>query len=63
MQPRINVRVVPGPVVGLSEDTCVLTFLAWRGAAMSDERWRRLTASHEFEAVLIKSLFESGQIT
>ena len=63
MQPRINVRVVPGPVVGLGGEACVLTFLAWRGAAMTDERWRRLTASHELEAVLIKSLFESGQVT
>ncbi len=63
MQPRINVRVVPGPVVGLGEEECVLTFLAWRGAAMTGDRWRRLTAAHELEAVLVKSLFESGQIT
>jgi hypothetical protein len=41
----------------------VLTFLAWRSAAMDDFRWRRLTASHELEVVLIKNLFESGQIT
>jgi hypothetical protein len=25
---------------------------------MSDERWRRLTAAHEFEIVLLKSLIE-----
>jgi hypothetical protein len=63
LAPRIFVRVVPGPVVGLGEDACVLTFLAWRAAAMTDDRWRRLTASHELEVVLIKNLFESGQIT
>jgi hypothetical protein len=57
--PRINVRVVPGDRLGLDSGTCVLTFIAWRAAAMDDDRWRRLTASHEFEAVLIKNLIEN----
>ena len=39
-----------------------LTFIAWRAAAMDDDRWRRLTASHEFEAVLIKNLIENGRV-
>lgn len=60
LAPRILVRVVPGLTVGLGEDTSVLTFIAWRSAAMDDDRWRRLTASHELEVVLIKSLLESG---
>jgi hypothetical protein len=60
--PRINVRVVPGPRLGLTTDRCVLTFLAWRAAAMDDDRWRRLTASHEFEAVLIKNLLEYDMV-
>ncbi|MGE0212094.1 MAG: hypothetical protein AB7S41_10395 [Parvibaculaceae bacterium] len=60
LSPRINVRVVPGPTVGLPADQSVLTFVAWRGAAMDDLRWRRLTASHELEVVLIKSLIENG---
>ncbi len=59
--PRILVRVVPGATVGLGEDASVLTFIAWRSAAMDDDRWRRLTASHELEVVLIKSLLETGQ--
>ena len=57
--PRINVRVVPGDRLGLESASCVLTFIAWRAAAMDDDRWRRLTASHEFEAVLIKNLIEN----
>jgi uncharacterized protein YndB with AHSA1/START domain len=57
--PRIAVRIVPGDRLGLDASSSVLTFLAWRTAAMTDERWRRLTASHEFEAVLIKSLLEN----
>lgn len=60
--PRILVRVVPGPHLGLDGEQCVLTFIAWRAAAMDDDRWRRLTASHEFEAVLIKNLIENGRV-
>ena len=59
--PRINVRVIPGPHLGLDPTHCVLTFIAWRAAAMDDDRWRRLTAAHDFEAVLIKNLIENGR--
>jgi hypothetical protein len=59
--PRIAVRVVPGGNLGLNPGHCVLTFIAWRAAAMDDDRWRRLTASHDFEAVLIKNLIENGR--
>ncbi|CAN5387903.1 hypothetical protein BH10PSE7_BH10PSE7_29200 [soil metagenome] len=62
LMPRILVRVVPGPHVGLADDHCVLTFMAWRSEAMDEDRWRRLTASHEMEAVLLKSLIETGRI-
>jgi len=60
--PRIQLRVVPGGHLGLGDDQCVLTFIAWRSEAMDDDRWRRLTASHEMEAVLVKSLIESEQM-
>ena len=56
LTPRISVRVIPGERLDLEPNQAVLTFIAWRPASMSDERWRRLTASHEFEAVLLKSL-------
>jgi len=56
--PRISARVVPGERLGLPAASCVLTLTAWRGQAMGDERWRRLTAAHEFEIVLLKSLIE-----
>lgn len=59
--PRIEVRVVPGEQLGLETDSCVLTFMAWRAEGMDDDRWRRLTASHEMEVMLIKSLLESGR--
>lgn len=60
--PRIAVRVVPGTNAGLDGDRCVLTFIAWRSEAMDDDRWRRLAAAHEMEAVLLKSLIENGRI-
>ena len=60
--PRIQLRMTPGSHVGLGDAQSVLTFIAWRSETMDDERWRRLTASHEMEAVLVKSLIESGQM-
>ena len=60
--PRIQLRMVPGSYVGLGDEQSVLTFIAWRSEAMDDDRWRRLIAAHEMEAVLVKSLIESGQI-
>ena len=60
--PRITVRVVPGVNLGITASHCVLTFIAWRAATMDDDRWRRLTASHEFEVVLIKNLIENGRV-
>ena len=60
--PRIQVRIVPGAHLGLDAGHCVLTFMAWRAAAMDDDRWRRLTASHEFEVVLLKNLIENERI-
>jgi hypothetical protein len=58
--PRIMVRIVPGRNLGAAENSCVLTFLAWRAEGMTGERWHRLTVSHEFEVVLIKNILESG---
>lgn len=58
LTPRISARVVPGARLERDAQSCVVTLTAWRTAGMSDERWRRLTAAHEFEIVLLKSLIE-----
>lgn len=58
LQPRISVRVVPGPVVGRSPGQCLVTMLAWRSADMTDARWARLVASHEVEILLLKARVE-----
>jgi hypothetical protein len=58
LSPRISARVVPGARLELDAGHCVITLIAWRTKTMSDERWRRLTAAHEFEVFLLKSLIE-----
>ena len=58
--PRIMVKVVPGSHLGFEPQQSVLTFIAWRACDMDDLRWRKLTASHEFEIVLLKSLIENS---
>jgi hypothetical protein len=60
LTPRIMARVIPGDRLELGPGSCVLTLVAWRTKVMSDERWRRLTASHEFEVFLLKSLIEAA---
>ena len=57
--PRISARTVPGTHVGLAQDQCVLSLIAWRTEEMNDMRWRRLVASHELEVMLIKARLES----
>jgi hypothetical protein len=58
--PRITARVVPGPTLGLDKGQCVVTLLAWRTAAMSDERWQRLKASHDVEILLLRARIEEA---
>jgi hypothetical protein len=60
LHPRISGRVVPGAALGLGDDRCLVTLLAWRPADMSDERWRRLTASHEVEVLLLQARIEAA---
>lgn len=57
--PRIFARIVPGKVVGLSDDQCYVSLTAWRTATMNAERWYRLRASHEAEILLIDSQIET----
>jgi hypothetical protein len=55
---RISARIVPGAVLGLAENHCLVTLLAWRTSDMGDERWQRLCATHEAEIWLIKAQIE-----
>ena len=51
-------RVVAGPSLGRSSDSCVVTLLAWRTAGMSDDDWRLICATHESEIYVVKSMIE-----
>ncbi len=55
---RISARIIAGPSVGLDENACLVSLMAWRVASMSDERWKRLIAAHEAEIWLIREQME-----
>lgn len=57
---RICARVVPGPAVGRGAEQCLITVLAWRTMAMTDERWACLVASHDVEILLLKERVETA---
>ena len=60
MARRIIARIVPGPVVGMGEDNCVVSLIAWRVEGMTILRWHQLCTSHETEVLMIKHQIESG---
>ena len=62
MVPRNMARIVPGSHVGLSNDVCLISLIAWRHDFMSDERWRQLCVSHETQMFIIKNKLESAQV-
>jgi hypothetical protein len=60
MQFRHMSRVIPGPMLKMEPDTCVVTLLTWRLATQSDADWVQLSTVHEAEMFLIKGLLERG---
>ena len=58
MQFRNSSRVIPGPLLKLSADKCVVTLLSWRMATHSDAEWTQLGCVHEAEMFHIKGLLE-----
>jgi hypothetical protein len=60
LRPLVWARVVPGPVLGLEEGTCVATLAAWRPAGEPDERWERLGVAFATEVHMIKGRLELG---
>ena len=59
MARRIMARIVPGPVVGMDEENCIVSLIAWRVEGMSVRRWHQLCVSHETEVLMIKHQIES----
>lgn len=52
---RISARVLAGAALGYGDRSSIVTLIAWRGADMADDRWRRLVASHEAEILLLQA--------
>jgi hypothetical protein len=56
---RVNAaRVVPGPVLGRPDGTCVVTLMKWRTPAQTDEEWRRACVTFDTEIYMIKGRLE-----
>ena len=51
-------RVIPGDVLKLGPDKCVVSLMSWRLATHSDADWTQLCTVHEAEMFLIKGLLE-----
>ena len=59
LAPRIEIRIVPGPVLQTDAGSCVVSMIAWRQNGMDDIRWRSLKSGHEAEILEIKRLIET----
>jgi hypothetical protein len=58
---RVNsVRVVPGPLIGRPEGTCVVSLMKWRTPAQDDGTWRRACITFDTEIHMIKGRLELG---
>lgn len=58
MQFRNMSRVIPGEVLKMGVDTCVVSLLTWRLATQTDAEWTQFGCIHEAEMFLIKGLLE-----
>ncbi len=58
MQFRNMSRVIPGSLLKMAENTCVVTLLSWRLTTQSDADWTQFGCVHEAEMFLIKGLLE-----
>jgi len=58
MQLRNMSRVVPGPLLKMGAEKCVVSLLSWRLATQSDADWAQFGCIHEAEMFLIKGLLE-----
>ena len=58
MQFRNMSRVIPGALLKIGEERCVVTLLSWRLATQSDADWAQFGCIHEAEMFMIKGLVE-----
>jgi hypothetical protein len=60
LRPMVWGRVVPGPVLGLADGHCVVTFTIWRGASMDAATWELMSHTFPTELRMIKGRLELG---
>lgn len=58
MQFRNMSRVIPGDLLKIGADKCVVTLLTWRLATQTDAEWEQMGCIHEAEMYLIRGLLE-----
>ncbi|MDO9526247.1 MAG: hypothetical protein Q7J57_12070 [Gemmobacter sp.] len=58
MQFRNMSRVIPGDLLKIGADKCVVSLLTWRLATQTDADWEQLSTIHEAEMFLIRGLLE-----
>jgi hypothetical protein len=51
-------RVIPGDLLKIGSDKCVVSLLSWRLSTQSDADWTQFCCIHEAEMFLIKGLLE-----
>jgi hypothetical protein len=58
---RVNsARVVPGPLVGRPEGTCVIALTKWRLPTQDDAGWRQACVTFDTEIHMIRGRLELG---
>jgi hypothetical protein len=56
---RVNAaRVVPGPLLGRPDGTCVVTLMKWRTSSQEDDEWHRACVTFDTEIHMIKGRLE-----
>jgi hypothetical protein len=58
MQFRNMSRVIPGELLRMGPDKCVVTLLTWRLETQTDAEWIQFGTIHEAEMFLIKGILE-----
>lgn len=54
LQRRICSHIIRGDSIGAQPDSSLVMLVAWRTAAMDDQRWHRLIAAHEAEILILR---------